>query len=60
MHGVDIALAHEDRVVGADQHSTERVVAVRDRVAGDGICGAEVGDHLVARHSAQPTAHEAS
>jgi hypothetical protein len=45
-------LAHEDHVVGADQHSTEWVVAVRDRVAGDGICGAEVGDHLVARHSA--------
>jgi hypothetical protein len=47
MHGVDIALAHEDRVVGADQHSTKRVVAVGDRV-----CFAEVGDHLVARHSA--------
>jgi hypothetical protein len=52
MHGVDIALAHEDRVVGADQHRTERVVAVRDRVAGDGIRRAEVGDHLVAGHSA--------
>src|SRR6516165_9458638 len=60
MHGVDIALAHEDRVVGADQHSAERVVAVRDRVAGDGIRGAEVGDHLVARHRAQPKAREAS
>jgi hypothetical protein len=36
------------------------VVAVRDRVAGDGICGAEVGDHLVARHSAQPKTCEAS
>jgi hypothetical protein len=48
MHGVDIALVHEDRVVGADQHSAERVVAVRDRVADDGVCGAEVGDHPVA------------
>jgi hypothetical protein len=36
------------------------VVAVRDRVAGDDICGAEVGDHLVARHGAQPKAREAS
>jgi hypothetical protein len=60
MHGVDITLAHEDRVVGTDQHRTERVVAVRDRVAGDGIGRAEVGDHLVARHSAQPEAREAS
>jgi hypothetical protein len=33
---------------------------VRDRVAGDGICGAEVGDHLVARHSTQPKARETS
>ena len=60
MHDVNITLAHEYRVVGADQHRTERVVAVRDRVAGDGIGRAEVGDHLVAFHIAQPKAREAS
>ena len=51
-HCVDIALTHEDCVVGADQHRTERMVAVSCRVAGDGIGSAEVGDHLVARHIA--------
>ena len=58
MHGVDIALAHEDRVVGADQHSTERMMAMRDRVACNGICSEEVSDHPVTRHIAQVKARE--
>ena len=50
--GVDIALAHEDRVVGADQHRTERMMAMRGRLAGHGIGRKQVGDHPVAGHAA--------
>lgn len=50
VHGVDIALAHEDAVVGTDQHRAERVVAVRDRIAGDGVGSTQVSKYLVAGH----------
>ena len=49
-HGVDIALAHEDAVVGSDQHGAEGMMAVRHRLARDFIGGAKVGEHLVAGH----------
>ena len=49
-HGVDIGLAHEDAVVGTDQHRAEWVVAVQDRLAGDGGRSAQVSKYLVAGH----------
>lgn len=48
--GADVALPHENAAVGADQHGTEGMMAVRHRLAGDRIGGAEVGEHLVAGH----------
>jgi hypothetical protein len=41
-HGVDIALAHEDAVVGTDQHRPERMMPMRRRLAGDRVGGAKV------------------
>ena len=49
---VDIALAHEDVVVGTDEHAAERMMPMRRRLAGDHVGGAEMGDHPIARHVA--------
>ena len=49
---VDIALAHEDAVVGTDEHAAKGMMPMRRRLAGDHVGGAEMGDHLVARHVA--------
>ena len=49
-YGVDIALAHQDAVVGADQDRAERMMAVRGGLARDFVGGAKVGEHLIAGH----------
>jgi hypothetical protein len=49
-HGVNVALAHQDAVVGADQHAAERMVAMPRGLARDFIGGAKVGEHLIAGH----------
>lgn len=50
MHGVDICLAHQNRVVRADQNCTERVMAVCRPALGNDIGCEKVGDHLVMGH----------
>ena len=49
---VDITLAHQDAVVGTDEHATKGVMPMRRRLAGNHVCGAQMGNHLVAGHVA--------
>jgi class 3 adenylate cyclase len=49
-HGVNVALAHQDAVVGADQQAAERMMAMPRGLARDFIGGAKVGEHLIAGH----------
>jgi hypothetical protein len=50
MHGVDIALAHEDAVVRTNKHRAERVVAVSDRFASGSVGSTQVSEYLVSGH----------
>jgi len=49
-HRVEIALAHEDTVVGSDQNGAEGMMPMRRRLARDGVGGSEMGEHLIAGH----------
>jgi len=49
-HRVEIALSHQNAIVGPDQHATERMMPMRRRFARDSVGGPEVSKHLIASH----------
>ena len=53
-HRADIALAHEDAVVGPDEHGAERMMPMRRRLLRDLIGRTKMGEHLVTGHGQSP------
>lgn len=49
-HHIDITLPHQDFSVGTDEHRAEGMMAVPGGVARDIVCGAQMGEHVVAGH----------